>query len=329
MPEAALVETRSLTKYFYPNQGLYGRNKRYVKALEDVNLSIYRQETLGVVGESGCGKTTLGRVMLFLVQPTSGQVIFDGRDLTSLDRKEQGRFRRNMQIVFQNPYQSFDPRFSVQRSLAEPLRTHAGLRGGELEERSRQLMRQVGMPPDAVTRYPHEFSGGQLQRIAVARALALSPKFLVLDEPTSALDVSVQAQILNLLRDLQAELELTYLFISHDLSVVQYISDRVAVMYLGKVVELVPTARLMEGDVQHPYTQVLMASIPEVHAERRQERARLPRNIPDATRPPSGCSFHPRCPFAMDVCSRVEPPLVQISESHWSACHLNDQPREK
>jgi len=329
MPEAALVETRNLTKYFYPDQGLFGRKESYVKALEDVNLSIYQQETLGVVGESGCGKTTLGRVMLFLVQPTSGQVIFEGRDLTSLDRQEQHRFRRNMQIVFQNPYQSFDPRFSVFRSLAEPLRIHDGLRGIELEERARGLMGQVGMPPDAITRYPHEFSGGQLQRIAVARALALSPKFLVLDEPTSALDVSVQAQILNLLRDLQHELKLTYLFISHDLSVVQYISDRIAVMYLGKVVEMVQTARLIEGDVQHPYTQVLMASIPEVHAERRKERASLPRNIPDATAPPSGCNFHPRCPFAMEICSQVEPPLVQISKGHWSACHLNDQPREE
>jgi peptide/nickel transport system ATP-binding protein len=328
MPEAALVETRNLTKYYYPSQSLFGRKKSYVKALEDVNLSIYQQETLGVVGESGCGKTTLGRVMLFLVQPTAGQVIFEGRDLTSLDRQEQHRFRRNMQIVFQNPYQSFDPRFSVLRSLAEPLKTHAGLHGEELVERSRALMQQVGMPPDAVTRYPHEFSGGQLQRIAVARALALSPKFLVLDEPTSALDVSVQAQILNLLRDLQREMELTYLFISHDLSVVQYISDRVAVMYLGKVVELVRTARLMEGDVQHPYTRILMASIPEVFPERRQERASLPRNIPDATRPPSGCSFHPRCPFAMEVCSQVEPPLVKIADQHWSACHLNDQPGE-
>lgn len=318
-----LLETRNLTKYFYPHKRLFQTGQEYVRALESINLTIYRQETLGVVGESGCGKTTLGRVLLNLVKPTSGSVIFEGQDLSELDRNALRSLRREMQIVFQNPYSSFDPRFSMFRSLSEPLTNHTDLQGEALEQRSRQLLRQVGMPEDALFRYPHEFSGGQLQRLAIARALALNPKFIVLDEPTSALDVSVQAQIVNLLRDLQRRLKLTYLFISHDLSVIQYISDRISVMYLGKVVELIASRSLIDGQAQHPYTRALLSAVPEVHPEDKLEHIEMPRNVPDAVRPPSGCTFHPRCPFAMEICVREEPQLQQVGEGHWSACHLN------
>jgi oligopeptide/dipeptide ABC transporter ATP-binding protein len=322
MSTPALLETHHLTKYFYQRRGLLRRRQEFVRALEDVNLVIYPQETLGVVGESGCGKTTLGRVLLDLIPASSGQVIFEGRDMRSVDRRQRRGLRRKMQIVFQNPYSSFDPRFSVLRSLTEPLRTHTQVRGAELEKQARQLLEQVGMSAEALQRYPHEFSGGQLQRIAVARALALSPQFIVLDEPTSSLDVSVQAQILNLLRNLQQQLHLTYLFISHDLSVVEYISGRIAVMYLGKVVELVTTPDLIAGKAQHPYTQALLAAVPKVFSTQQRLRAALPGGVAGAVRPPSGCSFHPRCPFAMDICRQVEPPLVQIDEGHLSACHL-------
>ena len=323
MSAPVLLETHSLTKYFFPPQGFFRRRREFVRALEDVNLTIYQQETLGVVGESGCGKTTLGRVLLDLIPASSGQVLFEERELRGMDQRQRRSLHREMQIVFQNPYSSFDPRFSVLRSLAEPLRTHTQMRGAGLERRARQLLEQVGMSAEALHRYPHEFSGGQLQRIAIARALALTPKFIVLDEPTSALDVSVQAQILNLLRGLQQQLQLTYLFISHDLSVVEYISGRIAVMYLGKVVELIATPDLIAGKAQHPYTQVLLAAVPQVFSTQQRVRAGLPGGVAGAVRPPGGCSFHPRCPFAMDVCRQVEPPLVQIGEGHLSACHLN------
>jgi oligopeptide/dipeptide ABC transporter ATP-binding protein len=324
MSEPLLIETRNLCKHFSAG-GWLGGGKRVVRALDDVNLSIQQQETLGVVGESGCGKTTLGRVLLRLIEPTAGQILFEGRDIVPLKGEDLRRQARDMQIVFQNPYSSFDPRFSVRMSLAEPLQTHQGLQGAALEERASELLTQVGMPVDTLSRYPHEFSGGQLQRIAVARALALNPKFIVLDEPTSALDVSVQAQILNLLQDLQQRLNLTYLFISHDLSVVEYISSRIAVMYLGKVVELLPTALVSAGQAQHPYTQALLSAIPEVSAERRHKRTLLPKSVFEGKAQAGGCSFAPRCPFAMDVCRAVEPPLVELETGHLSACHLANE----
>jgi oligopeptide/dipeptide ABC transporter ATP-binding protein len=316
-----LVETRGLTKYFLGRRSLLGRGRKSVRAVDEVSLSIHEQETLGVVGESGCGKTTLGRVILRLVEPTAGQVIFDGQDIASLSPRAMQSQRRHMQMVFQSPYDSFDPRFSVLSSIAEPLRTHTTLRGDALVARARELLEQAGMPGEILYRYPHEFSGGQLQRIAIARALALNPKFIVLDEPTSALDVSVQAQIINLLQDLQRELNLTYMFITHDLSVVQHISDRIAVMYLGKVVELGTTETIFHG-AQHPYTQALLSAAPSLDIEYRQERIILEGNVPDPANPPPGCSFHPRCPVAGEICWQAEPALVEVGDGHMAACHL-------
>jgi peptide/nickel transport system ATP-binding protein len=321
MSATCLIETRGLTKLFTSRRGLLNRQQRQVRALDGVDLTIYRQETIGVVGESGCGKTTLGRAIMRLIRPTSGQILFEGQDIAPLNRHEFRRYRRDMQMVFQNPYSSFDPRFSMLNSMAEPLRTHTDLRGEALVNRAHELLEQTGMPGEILYRYPHEFSGGQLQRIAVARALALNPKFIVLDEPTSALDVSVQAQIINLLQKLQRELKLTYLFITHDLSVVQHISDRIAVMYLGQVVELSTSEAIFSG-AQHPYTRALLASAPSLDPEFRRERIILKGGVPDPADPPPGCSFHPRCPEAMEICSQVEPSLIEVGDGHMVACHL-------
>ncbi len=317
-----LLEIHALTKVYTSQQGWVNRQQRRVRALEGVDLAINRQETLGVVGESGCGKTTLGRTIMGLVPPTSGEIIFEGKDLARADRIIQALRRREMQMVFQNPYSSFDPRFTIVRCVAEPLRTHTKLRGQALEQRVRELLDQVGMPGDIMNRYAHEFSGGQLQRVAVARALALNPKFIVLDEPTSALDVSVQAQILNLLKELQRQLQLTYLFISHDLGVVKHISDRIAVMYLGRVVEISSAAALFDGRAQHPYTQALLSANPAVDALARKERIILKGSVPDAANPPPGCHFHPRCPVAIDRCSHEAPTLEKMGDGHEVACWL-------
>jgi oligopeptide/dipeptide ABC transporter ATP-binding protein len=321
MNATPFLEMHGLTKHFLGRRSLLSRERKIVRALEDVTLSIRQQETLGVVGESGCGKTTLGRVILGLIPATSGQVLFEGQDITPLSRSGMRRYRRNMQMVFQSPYDSFNPRYSVLNSIAEPLRTHTALRGEALVSRAQELLEQTGMPGEILYRYPHEFSGGQLQRIAVARALALNPKFVVLDEPTSALDVSVQAQIINLLQALQRELKLTYMFITHDLSVVQHISNRIAVMYLGKVVELNTTEGIFH-EAQHPYTQALLSAAPSLDPEYRRERIILAGNVPDPADPPPGCSFHPRCPMAMDICSHSEPALIDIGHGHQVACYL-------
>jgi len=275
---------------------------------------------LGIVGESGCGKTTLGRCLLRLIEPTGGRILFEGVNLLSLRRREMRHRRRDMQMVFQNPFSSLNPRLNVFNLVSEPLRTHTNLRGKALVERVLELLALVGLKEEHLYRYPHEFSGGQCQRIAVARALALNPKLIVLDEPTSALDVSVQAQILNLLQELQREFGLTYLLISHDLSVVQHISDRIAVMYLGKIVELSTTEEVF-GQAHHPYTIALLSSTPIPDPDARRKRIILEGGVPSPINPPPGCRFHPRCPKVNSICSRLEPELVDIGGGHLVACH--------
>ncbi|MGE5707795.1 MAG: ABC transporter ATP-binding protein, partial [Bacteroidota bacterium] len=278
-------------------------------------------ETLGLVGESGCGKSTTGRLLRRMHEPTGRQVLVDGQDVLKNDNKELKRFRKEAQIVFQNPYASLDPRMTVGDSIAEPLLIHRTVSGKAVKERVQVLLEKVGLAPSDAERYPHEFSGGQRQRIGIARALMINPQFLVADEPVSALDVSVQAQILNLLEDLQAELGLTYLFISHNLSTVQHISDRVAVMYLGKIVELAPSPSLYSHP-KHPYTQALIAAIPLPNPAAKRERVLLEGDLPSPLDPPAGCRFHTRCPKALAVCKTIEPPFLALEEGHHVACHL-------
>ncbi|MCX7855223.1 MAG: dipeptide ABC transporter ATP-binding protein [Anaerolineae bacterium] len=316
-----LVQARRLTKHYVLRGGFFGR-KQIVRALHWVDLTIYPGETFGVVGESGCGKTTLGRCLLRLIEPTFGEVLFQGEDLLQLDRETLRQRRRSFQMVFQNPYLSLDPRMNVLNLVGEPLVTHTGLRGRALAEQVVALLERVGLSADHLYRYPHEFSGGQLQRIAIARALALRPLFVVLDEPTSALDVSVQAQILNLLKELQAELGLTYLFISHDLSVVQHMSDRIAVMYLGRIVEVSTTEGIFHN-ARHPYTQALISSTPILDPQARRARIVLQGSVPSPLSPPPGCPFHPRCSQALPLCAAAEPELVDVGDGHLVACHRN------
>jgi len=315
-----LVEVRGLTKYFAQRRGLFGLRAQPVRAVDGVSLKVQRRETLGVVGESGCGKTTLGRCILRLIEPTSGEVLFEGINILTLGSTEMRRQWRNMQMVFQNPFSSLNPRLNVLRLVSEPLRTHTDLRGDALSARVVELLERVGLKREHLFRYPHEFSGGQCQRIAVARALALNPKLLILDEPTSAVDVSVQAQILNLLQELQREYNLTYLFISHNLSVVQHISDRIAVMYLGKVVEL-STSETIFGGALHPYTEALLSSTPIPDPDVKKKRIILEGGVPSPINPPPGCRFHPRCPKVMPLCSKAEPVLIDVGNGHLVACH--------
>ena len=323
---AILLEVRELTKYFAQRGGLFGlRAQPAVRAVDGVSLAVKRQETLGVVGESGCGKTTLGRCILRLIEPTGGEVLFEGVNILTLGPAEMRRQWSDMQMVYQNPFSSLDPRLNVLRLVSEPLRTHTDLRGEALAARVVELLERVGLKREHLYRYPHEFSGGQCQRIAVARALALNPKLLILDEPTSALDVSVQAQILNLLQELQREFSLTYLFISHDLSVVQHISDRIAVMYLGKVVEL-STSEAIFGGALHPYTEALLSSTPIPDPDAEKKRIILEGGVPSPINPPPGCRFHPRCPKVTPLCSQAEPELVDVGDGHIVACHKHVEP---
>ena len=323
MPER-ILEIKNLKKFFPIRGGVLGRPIGYVYAVNGVNFHINRGETLGLVGESGCGKTTVGRCILKLIQPTDGEILFEGNDIARLPEGEMQKFRSRMQIVFQDPYASLNPRWTIKDIVGEPLVVRGIAHGEEMRKTVLNLLSRVGLSEDHLNRFPHEFSGGQRQRIGIARALAVDPEFIVLDEPTSSLDVSVQAQTLNLLKELQKDLKLTYLFISHNLSVIKHMSDRIAVMYLGKVVEMAPKGALFERQL-HPYTQALFQAIPIPDPDVRRERVVLKGDVPSPANPPPGCPFHPRCPIAIDVCSRVEPPLVEVEPDHWAACHLAGQ----
>jgi len=317
-----LVDARHLKMYFPIRRGMIiERVVGHVHAVDDISFHVKRGETLGLVGESGCGKSTTGRAVLQIYKPTAGEVYYEGKEITALKGNSLRTYRRNMQMIFQDPFASLDPRMTVGGIIAEPLEIHNLAKGKEKEEKVREMLRIVGLNPYFANRYPHEFSGGQRQRIGVARALALEPEFIVCDEPISALDVSIQAQIINLLEELQAQYNLTYLFIAHDLAVVRHISDRVAVMYVGKIVELADRNELYELPL-HPYTRALLSAvpIPDPQIEKRRSRIILQGDVPSPVNPPSGCRFHPRCPFARAECSESEPPLEEVRPGHMVAC---------
>ncbi len=321
----ALLQVRNLKMHFPITRGIiFQRRVGSIKAVDGISFDLRRGETLGLVGESGCGKSTTGRAILRLYEPTSGEVIFEGQDLTKMKPSDLRRMRRKMQMIFQDPYASLNPRMTVGSIIGEPLEVHnIGNNRKERQERVQELLRIVGLNPYFINRYPHEFSGGQRQRIGIARALAVNPSFIVCDEPISALDVSIQAQIINLLEDLQQELGLTYLFIAHDLSVVRHISDRIAVMYLGKIVELADRDELYENPL-HPYTKALLSAvpIPDPKVERKRQRIILEGDVPSPANPPKGCNFCTRCPQVMDICREYEPSFTDLGDGHFVACFL-------
>ena len=323
----ALLEATDLVKHFPVRSGLLDRGqKEFVHAVDGVSLAVAPGETLGVVGESGCGKSTLGRLLVRLHDPTSGSILFDGTDITTLSRRQLRPFRRQMQMIFQDPYASLNPRKRVVQLVGDPFRIHGEGSHADVRRRVQELLEVVGLSPDHINRYPHEFSGGQRQRIGVARALALSPKLIVADEPVSALDVSIQAQVVNLLDDLQDEFGLTYVFIAHDLGVVRHVSDRIMVMYLGVVVEIASADTLYAHPV-HPYTEALLSAMPvidtgdDLEGVARRSRIVLEGEVPSPINPPTGCRFHPRCRYATEVCSTERPPLVHYGDGHFAACH--------
>lgn len=316
-----LLQVEGLKKYFPIRNGVFGRIQGHVKAVDDLTFTVGRGETFGLVGESGCGKSTTGRTLLRLLEPTEGRVVFDGQDITKLSQQEMRKWRRDMQIVFQDPFASLNPRHNVKRILEEPLLVHGIGNARERNARIRQLMDVVGLTQSYLHRYPHQFSGGQRQRIGIARALALNPKLIVADEPVSALDVSIQSQVINLMQDLQKEFQLTYIFIAHDLSVVKHICDRVAVMYLGRIVELADKEQLYR-DPKHPYTQALLSAVPIPDPDVKRDRIILQGDVPSPSNAPIGCAFHTRCPKAMDVCRSSRPLLTDMGAGHLTACHL-------
>ena len=318
-----LLKVDHLVKHFPVLRGVFQRQVGAVHAVDGISFEIQKGETFGLVGESGCGKTTAGRTILQLYKPTAGKVIFDGQDLVRLSREQVRRLRRRMQMIFQDPYASLNPRMTVREILAEPLQVHGVTHGDETDARVRELLTTVRLSPDFAARYPHEFSGGQRQRIGIARALALNPDLIVCDEPISALDVSIQAQVINLLEDLQEKFNLTYLFIAHDLSVVRHISKRVAVMYLGIIVEM-STVKELYTHPLHPYTQALLSAVPvpDPVVESARQRMILEGDVPSPVNPPSGCRFRTRCPIAVEMCSQSQPEFRQVTQGHWVACHL-------
>lgn len=316
-----LLEVKGLKKYFPIKQGLLGRTTGHVKAVNNISFHVNEGETLGIVGESGCGKSTTGRMLVRLLESTEGSIVFDGKELTSLSSNEMRKTRRDIQMVFQDPYASLNPRHTIERILAEPLQVHGVKDPGERRKKVHEFLEIVGLNSYHAKRYPHQFSGGQRQRIGIARALMTNPKLIIADEPVSALDVSIQAQVLNLMQDLQKQFNLTYIFIAHDLGVVRHISNRIGVMYLGKMVEISKSEELYEKPL-HPYTQALLSAVPVPDPEFEKEEKVLEGDMPSPADPPSGCAFHTRCPFKMDVCVSKEPVLTEIEDGHSVACHL-------
>ncbi len=316
-----ILESKGLKKYFPIRKGFFLREVGFVKAVDDVDLTVMRGETLGLVGESGCGKSTLGRALIRLYEPTAGTIQFDGTDFLHAKGENLRQKRKDLQMIFQDPYASLDPRMTVGQIIEQPFHIHNMLSSTERRVRVKQLLELVGLKASHVNRYPHEFSGGQRQRISIARAIALDPKLIICDEPVSALDVSIQAQILNLLKDLQGRLKLTYVFISHDLSVIEHVCDRIAVMYLGRIVEIASRDELFKNP-QHPYTQALMSSIPTIGQGKKKMSKILTGEIPSPIKPPPGCTFHPRCPYKMDICVST-PPALRGTAAHLRSCHLD------
>ncbi|MGH7773045.1 MAG: ABC transporter ATP-binding protein [Candidatus Binatia bacterium] len=317
----SLLEIRNLKKYFPVGSGLFSRRTGEVKAVDGVSLTVEEGETLGLVGESGCGKSTLGRSILRLIEPTEGEVFFQGTNLLSLSQRGIRDMRRQMQIIFQDPYASLNPRMRVGETVGEGLEIHKLATGKKKRDRVMELLNQVGLREEHYDRYPHEFSGGQRQRIGIARALAVNPKFIVADEPVSSLDVSIQAQIINLMQELQEKMHLTYFFISHDLRVVEHISHRVAIMYLGKIVEIARSETIYQ-DAKHPYTRALLSAVPIPDPQRKKERIILQGDVPSPVHPPPGCSFHPRCSYREHICDKVEPKLEFSGDAHGVSCHV-------